>query len=253
MSNRRFRIMAGTAMALILAAPLVSMAKNVVTPMRPCRTTSCGWKFPTPASPRRAARDHFDGPGNQGDGERRAGDRRGRSLAGRTRRPHRDRRRCDRERCDCRYGNRGRAGAARTRSAGIARSRRPPRCGEHPRPLRRQGGQVVRRFERARRGRGVLQWTQLRAAVDREGSSRPRVPRRSSRVSNRPMPTASTPSDYRTPSFAGPGPDALAEADVRSRAPSSPLRVTCRPVAFHTTASAATSSCRKRRPRPRTF
>jgi murein L,D-transpeptidase YcbB/YkuD len=33
MSNRRFRIMAGTAMALILAAPLVSMAKNAGTPM----------------------------------------------------------------------------------------------------------------------------------------------------------------------------------------------------------------------------
>jgi murein L,D-transpeptidase YcbB/YkuD len=33
MSNRRFRIMAGTAMALILAAPLVSMAKNAATPM----------------------------------------------------------------------------------------------------------------------------------------------------------------------------------------------------------------------------
>jgi L,D-transpeptidase YcbB len=33
MSHRRFRIMAGTAMALILAAPLVSMAKNAGTPM----------------------------------------------------------------------------------------------------------------------------------------------------------------------------------------------------------------------------
>ncbi|MGE0737523.1 MAG: L,D-transpeptidase family protein, partial [Alphaproteobacteria bacterium] len=33
MSNRRIRIMAGTAMALILAAPLVSMAKNAGTPM----------------------------------------------------------------------------------------------------------------------------------------------------------------------------------------------------------------------------
>ncbi len=33
MSKRRYRILAGTALALILAAPLVSMAKNAVTPM----------------------------------------------------------------------------------------------------------------------------------------------------------------------------------------------------------------------------
>jgi murein L,D-transpeptidase YcbB/YkuD len=33
MSKRRYRILAGTALALILAAPLVSMAKNVVTPI----------------------------------------------------------------------------------------------------------------------------------------------------------------------------------------------------------------------------
>src|SRR5512139_1368439 len=33
MSKRRYRILAGTALALVLAAPFVSMAKNAVTPM----------------------------------------------------------------------------------------------------------------------------------------------------------------------------------------------------------------------------
>ena len=138
MYNRRYRILAGTALALILAAPIVGMAKNdsqiaaAVPTAAPPAEQATPETAPAPAAPTDEA------PAVSGGAA---------AAAASPVEP-----------------------AVAARSAGVARSRRPRGCAEHPRPPGRQGGQIVRRQEGARRGRGVLPEAQFRAALARPGS-----------------------------------------------------------------------------------
>ena len=198
MSNPRNRILASTALALVLAAPLGYLAKGHLTAMAATSAEPAVTQFaPVNATPVNAS------PATP---PRRASRLRSPRYARRSGRCHRAGRRhraADRDRA-CR-----RAG-----SAGRARPRRPRGRREDPRPPGHEGRQALHRQEGARGGRGVLPEPQPAPLWLDKGVENARAEAVIARMKNADA-DGLEPGDYKAPSFSGLAPDALAEAELR--------------------------------------